>query len=354
MSSLHPNSLTVGAVAIGRNEGKRLRDCLGSLIFSVDKVIYVDSGSTDASLSTAQELGVEFISLDTSIGFTAARARNAGFRRLLEIAPEIEFAQFVDADCTLDEGWIVSAVEFLRSHDEVAAVCGRQWEIEPQRNWYHRLANLEWDALPGEAISCGGNACMRVLAFQQVGGFRDSMIAGEEPELCTRLRAAGWRIWRLDHEMASHDIRMNHFAQWWRRVMRAGHAYTEGMVLHCSLAERHRVKKVCSIWFWALLPLSMIALAWITHGYSLLAMITLYLLLVGRIIRYRTSVHRDTFPNSCLYALACLLGKWAEAVGSLKYLWNLWLGKTSTLIEYNEASHTFGKRRGDRIGTHDR
>ena len=37
---------------------------------------------------------------------------------------------------------------------------------------------------------------MRVEAFEAVGGYRAQLIAGEEPELCVRLREIGWKIWR--------------------------------------------------------------------------------------------------------------------------------------------------------------
>jgi len=36
--------MSLGAVAIGRNEGERLRRCLQSLIGRVAVVVYVDSG----------------------------------------------------------------------------------------------------------------------------------------------------------------------------------------------------------------------------------------------------------------------------------------------------------------------
>ena len=42
--------------------------------------------------------------------------------------------------------------------------------------------------------ACGGDALMRASAFQQVSGFDASIIAGEEPELCVRLRQKGWKI----------------------------------------------------------------------------------------------------------------------------------------------------------------
>ena len=73
----------VGAVAIGRNEGERLRRCLTSLLQQIARVVYVDSGSRDDSVAVAQSLGVKVVVLDTSAPFSAARARNAGFDALL-------------------------------------------------------------------------------------------------------------------------------------------------------------------------------------------------------------------------------------------------------------------------------
>jgi len=52
----------MGVVVIGRNEGLRLERCLTSLVGSAQKVVYVDSGSTDDSLQTALRLGVEVVS----------------------------------------------------------------------------------------------------------------------------------------------------------------------------------------------------------------------------------------------------------------------------------------------------
>ncbi|MEO0678525.1 MAG: hypothetical protein AAFZ02_13325, partial [Pseudomonadota bacterium] len=49
----------------------------------------------------ARALGAEVVELDLAIPFTAARARNAGFRALLARAPELDFVQFVDGDCEL-------------------------------------------------------------------------------------------------------------------------------------------------------------------------------------------------------------------------------------------------------------
>ena len=70
----------VGVVAIGRNEGERLDKCSESVIGRTTPVVYVDSGSADGSVSKARRAGSDVVELDARIPFTAARARNAGFR----------------------------------------------------------------------------------------------------------------------------------------------------------------------------------------------------------------------------------------------------------------------------------
>ncbi len=326
----------VGAVAIGRNEGQRLRACLESLVRDLDQVVYVDSGSDDDSLSIAQALGVEIVQLDTRNGFTAARARNAGIQRLLEVAPGLEFVQFVDGDCEVVENWIDSGLSLLRENPQVAIACGRRREIEPTRNIYHQLADMEWNATPGETHSCGGDALVRLEAFQQVGGYRESLIAGEEPELCTRLRKNGWKVWRLDREMTLHDIRMTRFRQWWRRTVRAGHAYAEVAALHGSLRERYRWRMLVGMWFWVLLPVAAIALLPTLGVTTLLAVAIAYALLILKGTIQRQRHHSESMSNSILYAFSCALAKWPQALGTLKYLRNRISGSRSQLMEYSQ------------------
>lgn len=118
-------SSQIGAVVIGRNEGLRLQRCLKSLRAVIEHVVYVDSGSTDDSLAIAAECGVESVSLDTSTTFSAGRARNVGFARLMAEHPDLAVVQFVDGDCELDAGWIDVGFKALTERVEVAVVCGR-------------------------------------------------------------------------------------------------------------------------------------------------------------------------------------------------------------------------------------
>jgi GT2 family glycosyltransferase len=247
---------SVGVVVIGRNEGERLRRCLHAVVPLARQVVYVDSGSNDGSVAMARSLGVHVVELDLSVPFTAARARNAGFAALRERA-RLPWVQFLDGDCEVAPGWLEAGVRFLASEPRVAAVSGRLRERAPQASLYNRLCDDEWNTPVGAARHCGGNAMHRSEAFAAVGGFREDLIAGEEPELCVRLREAGWRIWRIDAEMALHDAAMTRFSQWWRRAVRSGYAFAQGAHLHGAPPERHWVWESRRAWLWgAAIPLA--------------------------------------------------------------------------------------------------
>src|SRR5580698_8655221 len=143
-----------GAVVIGRNEGERLRVCLQSVLRSTSRAVYVDSGSRDGSEALARSLGVEVVQLDLSVPFTAARARNVGYQRLAEIAPELALVQFVDGDCEVVAGWTDTAVARLLQRPELAVVCGRRRERHPEASVYNRLCDLEWDTPVGDTAAC--------------------------------------------------------------------------------------------------------------------------------------------------------------------------------------------------------
>lgn len=320
----------IAVVAIGRNEGERLRACLSSVLRFASLVVYVDSNSTDDSVAMARALGVEVIVLPPNVAFTAALARNAGWRRAIELAPQVEFIQFVDGDCAVVDGWMPQAHNFLGAHPDVVAVCGRRRERHPERSIYNLLCDFEWASPIGEARSCGGDVMMRAAALQAVGGYRDSLIAGEEPELCVRLRAQGGRVWRLDAEMTLHDAAMLRIGQWWKRSMRAGYAYAEGAHLHGAPPERHCVRASRRAWVWGLgIPLVAVL------GAVLWSPWWLVILLVYPLQMLRLYLGFDgTLKARAARAAFSLLGKFAEVTGQIKFVWLRLTGGRAKLIEY--------------------
>lgn len=217
----------IGIVVIGRNEGERLVRCICSLPHDGVRTVYVDSGSTDGSIEAARENGAHVVSLDLSVPFTAARARNAGIAALRDTEGIMDYVQFVDGDCELDPAWIGTARDFLKKNPKVAVVCGRRRERYPHASVYNAMCDREWNTPVGEAEACGGDALMRWAALNDVGGYNGALVAGEEPELCARLRVQGWKIWRIDAEMTRHDAALTRFGQWWTRARRAGFAYAQ-------------------------------------------------------------------------------------------------------------------------------
>jgi GT2 family glycosyltransferase len=294
----------IGIVVIGRNEGERLAASLDSVSRLAVPMVYVDSGSTDGSVEHVRARAMPVVELDPSLPFTAARARNEGFRWFRDVA----YVQFVDGDCVLAAGWLQKAAEFLDRHADVAVVCGRLREEFPRATVYQLLCDIEWDVPAGEASACGGIAMVRAAAFEAVGGFRADRLCGEEPELCARLRAAGWRVWRLPDAMATHDARMKRFGQWWKRSQRTGYGYAADTALWRRESRR--------AWFWGFtLPVAAL-LSMVLAGPAALALLALYPLQVVRLALRGARSARENW----WHALFLVVGKFPETLGQLQYL----------------------------------
>ena len=325
---------SVGAVAIGKNEGERLRICLQSLAEQVAHVVYVDSGSSDGSVDLARSMGADVVELDPTTPFTAARARNAGVDRLSRVAHELKYAQLIDGDCELLEGWIENAVGFLEANREYAAAAGRLRERFPDASVYNYLCDVEWNTPLGDAQACGGIVMMRVQAFESVAGFLPDLIAGEEPELCVRLRQEGWKIRRMDAEMALHDVAMSRFSQWTKRAMRAGHAYAEGAQLHGAPPERMGVRESRRIVAWGLiLPALAIAAAPFAGPLSLVPLLAYPV----NVIRIALRLRREGESRPWTLAFFLMLAKFPEAVGWLRFQWGKLTGNRSAIVEHKRV-----------------
>ncbi|MBK5926778.1 glycosyltransferase family 2 protein [Rhodobaculum claviforme] len=316
---------SVGAVVIGRNEGARLIACLASLPEGLARVVYVDSGSDDGSVAAATAAGVQVVVLDPTRPFGAARARNEGVEALVA-GSRPDYVQFIDGDCIVAPGWVETAAAFLEAHPRAAVVCGRRRERFPDRSVYNRLADREWATPEGLVASCGGDSLMRVAPFSAVGGFNPALIAGEEPELCARLRGAGWEVHRIDAEMTVHDADMTRFSQWWRRARRGGLAAAQGAAMHGGAAERAQLRRAL---LWGLaLPLVAVGGAVVTP-WSL----GLLLALPAQVIRLgmRAGPLRR---SSWEWAMFATLGKTPEALGVLDFAMRRLRGRPGGLIEY--------------------
>ena len=297
---------TTGVVVIGRNEGERLRRCLGSAIRSSSRVVYVDSGSQDDSVALANAFGIEVILLDPAMPFTAARGRNEGFARIRALWPDTQFVQFIDGDCELDDRWIDAALAEIARDASTAVVFGRRRERYPNQTVFNHVCDREWDGVAGITESCGGDALIRVEAMLAVGGYNADLIAAEDNDLCHRLRLSGWTIIRLPDEMTLHDAAMTTWWQWWQRNRRSGYASAEAWYRRGS-EDPKLFKPVLSNLIWALPPL------WL-----------LWPLLWWRVYR----------RSDAIYATHIVLGKVPHLFGQLGYWRSGLRADKMRLIEY--------------------
>ena len=341
----------VGVVVIGRNEGERLKRCLASILAQHQgPVVYVDSGSSDGSVEHARSVGVEVVDLDMTQPFTMARGRNAGLNYLIEHYPACEFVQFVDGDCEVAAGWIDQGIRFLKANDRYALVCGNICERRPEASLYNNLMNMELQGPAGDIEACGGIALYRVGVFPNIGMFNEMMIAGEEGDLCLRLRQSGSKLMKLDIPMANHDADMRRFVQWWCRSVRCGHAYAHGFDLHRQAPEQHKehYKKrqvFSSIAYGFCFPVLLLLLVSVllTQPLSqfplifvftaILFVLSLYIRLIEKCVKSRL-VLGNSQSQAWLYGAFIALGKLPEAQGVAKYYINKMRGVTAKIIEY--------------------
>lgn len=343
----------IGVVIIGRNEGERLKRCIASFQKNsgqqVGPIVYVDSGSNDGSVEYATSVCVDVIDLDISIPFTMARARNAGLNHLHHQYPQCEYVQFVDGDCEVAHNWVTDAYTFLAHHPECVAVCGNRTERFPEASVYNHLIDLEWQGVAGEVDACGGDAMYLIEPLLTVGGFNESMIAGEEAELCLRLRREGLFVMRLDRPMTLHDANMHRLSQWWLRSVRCGHAYAQGYDLHARAAGYYKKRQLLSSLAYGvvfpamfllmtamLMTLKLSNLSIVFVYTAMLFLLSLYIRMVEKTVKSRLSVG-NTVSEIFLYAYFIGLGKFPEAQGVCKYYLNKLLGKSSKIIEYRNS-----------------
>ena len=316
----------IGIVIIGRNEGRRIEKCVRSVLDSGAAFIYVDSNSSDNSVEIVKRTGANILELDKSAPMSAARARNAGYKWLIKNVHGLKYVHFIDGDCELNKNWPKLACEKLDNENDIAVVCGRLREKNISKSIYTKLSDIGWYIRPGETYSCGGIATIRVSTFTKLNGFDESLIAGEEPEFYLRVRKMGQIMFCLDENMGTHDSAMTSYSQWWTRSFRTGFAYANAARWGKWEQERR------SFIFWgAILPFVLVILMIIKPPLAIL-LLGIYPLQVIRIFWKLKIPYSDA--DRLIYACFCVLDKFPEFCGYVKYHHGRITGRSQNIIEY--------------------
>jgi glycosyltransferase involved in cell wall biosynthesis len=339
MHTPETSSADLSVVVIGRNEGERLSRCIRSIqtmkFAGRVELIYVDSASTDGSALVADSMGARVISV-LPLRPTAALGRNAGWK-----SASAPIVLFLDGDTLLHEQFVADSLSAF-SDPSVAIVWGHRREINTGASLYNRVLDLDWIYAPGFVEFCGGDALVRRDVLQRVSGFDENLIAGEEPEMCRRIRALGYKILHIDRPMTGHDLAMTKWRQYWRRATRAGYAYAEvsarfrntDLPFWGEEVEKNRrrflvllsipiIGLALSILFWSMLP-----------GFVALGGLLLLVLRTA----WKAGWKSSSWPTRFLYGIHSHFQQIPIFAGQLQYAKDRKQGRSRGLIEYKNLA----------------
>ena len=307
---------SISCVVIGLNSERTLSACLESIKkqenAKVEEIIYADGGSSDKSISIAEQIrGIKVIKLNLKKP-TPGRGRNAGWKEARG-----EWVHFFDSDVIVDKNWISEATKHIGAR--TVAVFGRRKELYPRRNKLHFVANVEWVESKPDANFFGGDILIKRSVLEETGGYNETLIAGEDPELSARIRNKGWKIMGVDAVMCYHDIGMANFRQYFRRSMRTGYAYAEAGMKMLKVGEKTFFLNMVKILTKGALTVVLITAATLARswliGLSVVAIIFFPFIKSG----YFKKKFDITFSETMTYALHCSLVTWIHLLGILRY-----------------------------------
>jgi glycosyltransferase involved in cell wall biosynthesis len=158
------------------------------------KVVIVDDGSSDDSLSLAMEFAQQ---TDIKTFVTSSKGKGLGATRQIAVDnAEGDYILWVDDDLVLSKDFIRNEVEFMEKNPTVGAAEGRYVPIAPKT----KIGIIEYGAIVApnlgnpKRIGTGGSI-FRLKALESAGGF-DVRIqgTGEDLDVSRRIRESGWAL----------------------------------------------------------------------------------------------------------------------------------------------------------------
>lgn len=199
----NPHFFYISIVIPVLNEEKYIGRCLDS-IFKINypkecfEVILVDNGSTDRTIKIAKKYDVQIhIKQDVNV----AAVRNCGARE-----SKGEILAFIDGDCVVSRDWLDIANQYF-SRDTIA-MAGSLCKVSDESTWLGKTWDicLKKRRLKGETDRLGsGNMIIRKKIFDQINGFNECLVTGEDDDICYRIRSANYIIYS-DPEIAAYHL----------------------------------------------------------------------------------------------------------------------------------------------------
>jgi glycosyltransferase involved in cell wall biosynthesis len=189
-----------------KNEAVHLSSCLDALKISLQpfenrcEIIVADNGSMDATCEIAKSSGCSVLS---SMNGTIAAVRNLGVS-----SASGEVLAFLDADCLVSPEWAACCIALLEKQDigAVGTLCIPDLK---SGTWVEKaFYGLMIASKQGGFVRWIGtsNIFIQKNFFLSLGGFDETLTAGEDVNLCNRITNAGRRIY-LEKDLATIHLR---------------------------------------------------------------------------------------------------------------------------------------------------
>jgi GT2 family glycosyltransferase len=161
----------------------------------------VDSASKDRTTKIAARYPISVLKLRPEQRLTAAAGRHVGYKWTTG-----DLVLFLDGDMELCAGWLDQALGVMQSRSDVAVITGKVIDLPKalQTPTTEHVETLDKDATGVYVRQGGGAAMYRRSVLERVGTFNPYLYSDEEPELCLRIRHAGYRVFQLPHPIAFH------------------------------------------------------------------------------------------------------------------------------------------------------
>lgn len=193
----------VSIVIIGRNEERGLGNCLTAALSAAEQIggaeiIFVDSASTDNTVSVAQSYGVRVLSLKPDWKLCPSAGRFVGSHYAAG-----DFILFVDADTLVYRDFLPAALEYFEQNPDAGGINGYLDDLDENGEL---LSNAEerFEA-PTTVKWLRGPCCFyRKQALLDAGSFNPHLAMEEEAELGLRLVKKGWKLCQIPVSMACH------------------------------------------------------------------------------------------------------------------------------------------------------
>ena len=200
------------------------------------EVILADGHSTDRTVQLASTFPIRIVRLANANERCCGVGPQLGYQH-----SQGEYVYILDGDMQMVPGFLPEALLFLAQHPEVGGVGGRVVEQNLESLEYRERALRNAPHLsPGDVDRLDGGGLYRRRAIEEAGFMSDrNLHSYEEFDLAVRLRALGWKLWRLPVDAATH---YGHDSPPYSLLMRrwkARYAFGLGELLRGALGQSH-------------------------------------------------------------------------------------------------------------------